>query len=209
MFRRRGGASAGQAAQETSGGNGGSDSGQNGSRGSGPAVTSGKGRPTPKRSEAERRRRQPITAPSDRRSAYRQARARQRTERTRTAQAQARGDPRALPARDRGPVRALARDYVDARRTISEYYMFSVIVLLILLVIPLTITKLIVYPVILVTMAGIVAEGLITGYRLRKIAAQRFPDETTRGLTMYAAMRALQIRRFRLPKPRLKPGDTF
>lgn len=210
MFRRRGTGGTAAAGQAAPGGNGGGtqDSGNNGSRGRSPAVTEGKGRPTPKRSEAERRRRQPITAPSDRRSAYRQARARQRADRARQAEAQARGDPRALPPRDRGPVRALARDYVDSRRTISEFYMYSVAVLLVLLLVPLTITRLLVYPLILVTLLGILTEGLIISRRVKKIAAERFPGESTRGVGMYAGMRAMQIRRFRVPRPRLKPGDT-
>ena len=38
---------------------------------------------------------------------------------------------------------------------------------------------------------------------------ERCPDESTRGLTFYAVMRALQLRRFRTPAPRLKPGDKF
>ena len=42
-----------------------------------------------------------------------------------------------------------------------------------------------------------------------KLAAQRLPNESTRGIGFYAIMRALQIRRFRTPAPRLKPGDDF
>jgi hypothetical protein len=39
--------------------------------------------------------------------------------------------------------------------------------------------------------------------------AERLPGESTRGLTAYAVMRALQIRRFRVPKPRVGPGDKI
>jgi hypothetical protein len=39
--------------------------------------------------------------------------------------------------------------------------------------------------------------------------AERLPGESTRGLTMYAVMRALQIRRFRVPAPRVHPGDKI
>ncbi len=202
MFRRRGTSAADGDAPT------GDNADQNGSRGRSAAVTEAKGRPTPKRSESERRRRQPITAPTDRRSAYKQQRARQRTERARTSQAQARGDQSALPPRDRGPIRGLARDYVDSRRTISEYYMYSVIVLLVLLLIPLTVTRVLVYPLILITLASILIEGFLISRRLKKIAAERYPDESLRGIGMYAAMRAMQIRRFRVPRPRLKPGDT-
>jgi hypothetical protein len=204
MFRRRGsGAADGDAPTGEQ-----DNAAQNGSRGRSAAVTEAKGRPTPKRSESERRRRQPITAPTNRRTAYKQARARNQTERARTSQAQSRGDQRALPPRDRGPVRALARDYVDSRRTISEYYMYSVVVLLILLLIPLTVTRVLVYPLILVTLAGILVEGNLISRRLKKLAAQRYPEESTRGIGMYASMRAMQIRRFRVPRPRLGPGDT-
>ena len=99
-------------------------------------VTQGKGRPTPKRSEAERRRRQPYSAPSDRKAAAQQSRDRDRTSRTRKMEAMKRGENWALPRKDQGPVRALARDYVDSRRSISEFYMFAILVLVLLLFVP-------------------------------------------------------------------------
>src|SRR5579859_5747960 len=97
------------------------------------AVTPGKGRPTPKRSEAERRRRQPYTAPKDRKEAGRAQRDRQRSDRDRRMEGMRRGEEWALPARDRGPARALIRDYVDSRRRLSEFYMYGLLVLLVLL----------------------------------------------------------------------------
>ena len=45
--------------------------------------------------------------------------------------------------------------------------------------------------------------------RLRKLVSERLPGESTRGLTMYSVMRALQIRRFRVPAPRVRPGDKI
>src|ERR1700754_3702072 len=89
----------------------------------------GKGRPTPKRSEAEKRRRQPITAPKDRKEAVRKMRARQAEERAKARAGMERGDDKYLQKRDRGPVRALARDYVDTRRTIGSYLMWAFIVM--------------------------------------------------------------------------------
>jgi Protein of unknown function (DUF3043) len=173
------------------------------------AVTAGKGRPTPKRSEAERRRRQPYTAPRDRKEAARTSRDRQRTDRARRMEAVRRGEEWALPPRDRGPVRALARDYVDSKRRVSEYYMYGLLVLLVLLFIRAPIVQSVVPLVVLGAVLIMGAEGILIGRKAKALAAQRLPGESTRGLGLYAAMRALQIRRLRVPKPRVKPGDSF
>jgi Protein of unknown function (DUF3043) len=174
-----------------------------------PAVTAGKGKPTPKRSEAERRRRQPYTAPKDRKEASRVSRDRQRADRARRTAAVRRGEEWALPPRDRGPVKALARDYVDSQRRVSEYYMYGLLVLLVLLFVPSLIVKTIVPLLVLSAVLVMAIEGVYIGRKVKALAAKRLPGESTRGLSLYAAMRALQIRRLRVPKPRVKPGDSF
>jgi len=99
------------------------------------SAEAAKGRPTPKRSEAERNRRQPITgsgsrsrAPAAPRTPEEKARA--RGERARKYEAMKQGESWALNPRDRGPARALARDYIDSKRRISEFYMYILVVLL-------------------------------------------------------------------------------
>src|SRR5271169_2286944 len=95
------------------------------------AAEAAKGRPTPKRSEAERNRRQPITgsrAPAAPRTPEDKAKA--RSERSRKNEAMRRGEAWALNPRDRGPSRALARDYIDSKRRITEFYMYILVVLL-------------------------------------------------------------------------------
>jgi Protein of unknown function (DUF3043) len=37
----------------------------------------------------------------------------------------------------------------------------------------------------------------------------RLPGESTRGLALYAIMRALQLRRFRTPAPQVSPGGEY
>jgi Protein of unknown function (DUF3043) len=172
----------------------------------GHAVTPGKGRPTPKRSESERRRRHPHGAPADRKAAATQARTRDRTDRARKYEAMKRGEEWALAARDRGPVKALTRDYVDSRRRFSEYYMYILLVLMVVLLTRNTALDAVVYPVVLLLVAVMAAEGIIIARGVRRLAAQRYPGESTRGITRYAIMRMLQIRRFRMPAPRVKPG---
>jgi Protein of unknown function (DUF3043) len=173
------------------------------------AVTAAKGKPTPKRSEAERRRREPYTAPKDRKEASRASRDRQRTDRTRRMEAVRRGEEWAMPPRDRGPVKALARDYVDSKRRISEYYMYGLLGLLVLLFIRAPIVQTIVPLLVLAAVLIMAVEGVFIGRRVKRLAAERLPGESTRGLALYSAMRALQIRRLRVPKPRVKPGDSF
>jgi hypothetical protein len=172
------------------------------------AVTAGKGRPTPKRSEAERRRR-PVSAPGDRKAANRQYRDRQRQERVRRQQGMQRGEQWAMPARDRGPVRALVRDYVDSRRRLSEFYMYGLLVLLVFLFIRNALVQSIVPVLVTVAVLIMLVEGIYIGRRARALVEKRLPGESTQGLRLYAAMRALQIRQLRMPKPRIKPGQSF
>jgi hypothetical protein len=172
-------------------------------------VTPAKGRPTPKRSEAEKRRRQPFNAPADRKAAAQQSRTRDRGDRSRKMEAMRRGESWALPRKDQGPVRALARDYVDSRRSLSEYYMFGVVVLIVLLFVPTLRKSPVVDYAVLVMLLVIVTEAVVVGRRVVRLAQQRFPGESTRGVKMYAAIRGTQFRKLRMPSPRVKPGDKI
>jgi hypothetical protein len=173
------------------------------------ALTAGKGRPTPKRSEAERRRRQPYNAPKDRKEASRVKRTGDRDERGRRLEAVRRGEEWAFPARDRGPVKALARDYVDSRRRFSEFYMYGLLVLLVMLFVRVPIVQTMVPALVIVAVAIMIVEGFFIGRRVRALAAERLPGQSTSGVALYAAMRALQIRKLRMPKPRVNIGDSI
>ena len=173
-----------------------------------------KGRPTPKRSEAERNRRQPITgsgsrsrAPASPRTPEEKSRA--RGERARKYEAMKQGESWALNPRDRGPAKALARDYIDSKRRISEYYMYILVVLLAAVFLRNKTEQQYISPLVLVLVVVILLDAQIIRRSLRKLVSERLPGESTRGLTVYAVMRALQIRRFRMPAPRVRPGDKF
>jgi hypothetical protein len=205
VFRRR-------SATTTDGPDGGATSAPGAEPGNGaagrPGVTVGKGRPTPKRSEAERQRRFG-GAPADRKAAAAQSKTRARAERVRKTEAMRRGEEWALPAKDKGPVKALARDYVDSRRRLSEFYMYGLAVLLILLFFRNPFVQTLLPPILLVMVLVMVIEGFFIGRKLKTLVAERYPGESTRGLRMYAAMRGLQIRKLRFPKPRVNVGDTI
>jgi hypothetical protein len=181
-----------------------------------PAAQAGKGRPTPKRREAEAGRYTPIGGstrtrrPTGPRTPEQKAqdKAQARAERIRKSEAMRRGDPSALLPKDRGPARALARDYVDSKRRISEYYMYILLLLMVILFTLGRAAKIQVYLdlFLLVLVVVLVADAMSIRRGLRRLMAERLPGESTTGLTRYAVFRAIQIRRFRMPLPRVQPG---
>ena len=187
-----------------------------------PPAQTGKGRPTPKRSEAEANRYRSLTgtttsgrnrsstaAPS--RKLTPEEKARVRTDRSKQMQAMRRGEEWALQPRDRGPMKKLARDYVDAHRRPSEFYMYALIVLVISLVAGKAHKALNtdLQFLLLAIIAVIIVDAILLRRSINKLAKERLPGESTRGITFYAIMRALQLRRFRNPAPRIKPGESF
>jgi hypothetical protein len=87
--------------------------------------------------------------------------------------------------------------------------MYGLLVLLVLLFIRAPIVQTIVPLLVLGAVLIMAIEGILIGRRVKSLAAERLPGQSTRGLALYSAMRALQIRRLRVPKPRVKPGDSF
>jgi Protein of unknown function (DUF3043) len=173
------------------------------------AAAGRKAKPTPTRKEAEQLRKERLAPPKDRRAAARQARQRTRADRERRRQGMLAGDPKALPARDAGPVRGFARDYVDARRSPAEYFIVLAFGLVLLGFVPnvtvRTASALLLYAM----LSLIVVDSVIVVRGLSREAAKRFPGESRKGLAPYAVMRTMQIRRWRIPKPRVKPGDPI
>jgi hypothetical protein len=164
----------------------------------------GKGRPTPKRREVERGRRRAVAAPKTRKEAVSAMRAKQREERQSQMSALKAGDERNLPARDRGPVRRYARDVVDSRRTVAEFFLPLAVLILVLSFSQSTRLSQIGSALWLSLVVLIVLDSVFLVVKLRRGIARSFPDESTRGVVPYALMRSMQIRRFRLPPPRLR-----
>ena len=160
---------------------------------------------------AEAKRRQPIAGSSRAPAAPRtkEEKAKARTNRTTRYEAMRRGEAWALNPRDRGPARALARDFVDSKRRVSEYYMYILVVLLVAVFVRNKTAQTFISPLVLVLIVIIVIDASLIRRGLNKLMAERLPNESTKGLTAYATLRALQIRRFRVPVPRVHPGDKI
>lgn len=165
-----------------------------------------KGRPTPKRSEAQVQRRKAVTAPTDRKAASRQARDARRVDMAKQREALAGGDDRYLPARDKGPVRKFTRDYVDSRFRVAEFFLPIAVLILVMSVVRIGSLQSLSLLLWLVVIVLIVTDSFITGLRLRGELRRRFPDKSTKGALAYGLMRTLQMRRMRLPKPQVKRG---
>ena len=179
-----------------------------------------KGRPTPKRRDSAPRR-APITAPPQTRreslSWQKQQAKAAKTSPTRvtagtpargTAEhrdALKRGDEAVLPKRDKGPVRRLARDWVDSRRMISNWMLILFPLMILGFQVPY------VNFIVLAFFFVILGEWFITGRNILALAKSRGLEtkETPITIGFYAGSRSYLPRRWRLPQSSVQRGDAI
>ena len=169
----------------------------------------GKGRPTPKRTEAQGRRPgPPPPPPTTRKEAYARTRAQQAQRRVETRAGMARGDDDYLPARDRGPVRRLVRDLVDTRRNAGSFFLPVAALVLVGYFIPNPAVQNYTVFVWFLFFLVIIVDSVFLGRKISRTVRQRFPDQPHRmkGLVWYGISRATMIRRWRFPKPEVAMG---
>jgi hypothetical protein len=168
-----------------------------------------KGRPTPKRKEVEAARKVASLAPASTKEEKKRAKDAARAGRVAARAAYMRGDESALPARDKGPVKRFVRNYVDSRKSIGEYFLPIVFVVLFLTLIPSPIFQIgsifIMYGVLLIS----VIDGFLLSRKLKAAVSEKFPGAELKGIGMYGWLRSTQMRRMRSPKPQLKVGESF
>jgi len=174
----------------------------------------GKGRPTPARKQQEQLRKKPVVgnkSPEAKRAAKKVLNA----ERAKAREGLANGEDRYLTIRDRGPQRRLARDVVDSRFTVGEL----VLPMLFLVIIVSSIRPddpqldLTIQLGTLVAMWGLFVligiDGYLIGKKALKVVETKYPGKGEKGLRWYAAMRSIQMRGMRLPKPQVKRGTKI
>lgn len=198
-----------------------------------PAGTSGqrvttapKGKPTPKRSEASRkrgpvapapltaaearRRRKELGGPKLSREEKKTHRAERRSEMSHRREKMMAGEDAYLLPRDRGEVRRYVRDVVDSRRNLLGLFMPSALGLIfVMLAVPSVQVQQMLSPAMLVLVLVMVIDGFILGRKVNRLADEKFPDNTETGwkLGFYASSRASQLRRMRAPRPQVERGD--
>jgi hypothetical protein len=169
------------------------------------STVGGKGRPTPSRKEAEARNRRPLV-PDDRKEAKRIAREKRNEAYMKQRQAMVTGDERYLPLRDKGPVRRYARDYVDARWSIAEFFMPLALVMILAMMFAGQFQQL--ANVLVLGMYGIllvaIVDSLIMVQILKRKLRKKFGDDQIPAWTgFYAFGRSFYFRRMRQPKPQV------
>ncbi|MDQ3403831.1 MAG: DUF3043 domain-containing protein [Actinomycetota bacterium] len=183
--------------------------------------TPGKGRPTPKRREAEGRKRGPVAPPpKTTREAMRRARgnkeerkalnAKRREQRVEGRKRMMAGDEKYMMPRDRGPVKAYVRDLVDSRRNLLGLFMPLAIVVFVALLVPSPQIQGYATLACMFMLLAMVIEALFNGKRIARQVRAKFPKETIKGFGVgwYAFVRATQLRKLRVPKPRVTPGTA-
>lgn len=172
----------------------------------------GKGKPTPPRKQQEMLRKKPVVgnrSPEAKRAAKRALQA----ERAKAREGLANGEDRYLTTRDRGPQRRLARDIVDSRFTAGELVLPALFLVIIVSSIRTEDPVLDLYIQLgtLIAMWGlfvlVALDGFLLGKKTLRIVQEKYGDKTEKGLRWYAAMRSIQMRGMRLPKPQVKRGN--
>lgn len=169
----------------------------------------GKGRPTPKRREAEAANRRPLVQ-NDPKLARAEQRRKNAESRAQMNQAMVTGDDRHLPLQHKGVQRRFIRDYVDARWSLGEIFLPVAFVFVIgtflvnnrpQLALPLILGL---YSLVLLA----VIDSVLVARRIRKQLRAKYGDTgVQKGGIMYAVLRSFQMRATRMPKPQVKRGE--
>ena len=189
-------------------------------------TTAPKGRPTPKRNEAARkrgptapapmtaaearRRRKELGRPKLSREERKAERVSRRADMADRREKMMSGEDAYLLPRDKGPVRGFARNVVDSRRNALGLFMPAALGLIfIMLGVPSLAASGILSYLMLALVAVMVIDGFIVGRKVNRLVDEKFPDNTESGwkLGFYAASRASQLRRMRAPRPQVNRGD--
>ena len=170
--------------------------------------STGKGRPTPKRKVAQAKVKVSSLSPVVTKDQKRTQKLASRQVRMSSRTAYLRGEESALPARDRGPERRFVRNYVDARRSIGEYFLPIIFVVLILTLIQIPAIQFAAIAMMYIVLLIAVVDGIFLGRKVQRLVHAKYPASSTKGLAMYAWLRSTQMRRLRAPHPQTKVGDV-
>lgn len=170
-----------------------------------PARNPGKGRATPTRAEQEAKRIRPLVATTKEAKKAARSEMRERQERARVGMAN--GEERFLSPRDKGPQRRFARDWTDAGWHLAEFLMPMMVIVLLLSILPAASMQFWAFIGLWAYIVFAIVDMYFLSRRVKKMAAEKWGDRREKGLGWYAAMRSIQMRFMRMPKPQAKRGE--
>ena len=172
-----------------------------------PTNKAGKGRPTPTRKEREQANLRPIVGARTP-EARKAERARNAEARNAARIGMQNGEERYLTARDKGPQKRLARNYVDSRFSLGELLFPALIVSVLLTFIDNAAIQQIVMIALYAFLILLIVSAVLVGRGAKKLVEERFGNAEP-GIARYAGMRSAQSRFLRMPKPQVRRGDQI
>ncbi len=163
--------------------------------------SAGKATPTPTRREAEAARRERLN-PS---LSKKELRARERAARS------SRRDEQFVKT-ESTPGKVLMRDFVDAHRGVAQWSMPALMGMLAISLAASSVSTEIAFVVTGFTYSlflFIALDVFLMWRRYKRLHAERLPNVPLKGLLAYLLNRSINLRRLRLPAPRVKPGDKI
>lgn len=166
-----------------------------------------KGRPTPKMKQAQAQSLRPLV-PVDRKASAKAAKERMRKREDQEYEAMRTGDINHMPKVERLPWRVYIRDYVDARFNLGEFFVPVAFIILIGSILVTSLWPQLSLPLMIllyVYLFAVIIDVAIMWRKLRKKLVAKFGEQAVaKGSrsASYAWSRSIQMRRWRLPKPR-------
>nr|WP_244637078.1 DUF3043 domain-containing protein [Frigoribacterium sp. CFBP 13712] len=120
----------------------------------------------------------------------------------------ANGEEKFLPERDKGPQRKFIRDYVDARYSVGEAMIPIMVLVIVMSIIQVAAIQMITLFVLWGFFIVAVIDCLVVGRLVTSKLTEKYgAGNVQRGNKWYAAMRAMQMKPMRMPKPQIKRGQ--
>jgi len=167
----------------------------------GPAAPTKKKIPTPTRRQAEQARRdriRPVLTPKQAREKERENKYKSRDEQNAKLNAH--------------PYNVLIRDWIDHRWNMAEFLLPVILLIFVGTIVGgyfapfvMSVASYVIWAV----FALLFLDTVYMWFKLRQHLRTHFPDEPMKGKFSYAFSRSMQMRRSRIPAPRVKRGSTF
>ena len=120
------------------------------------------------------------------------------------------GDERYLTSRDRGPQRKMVRDLVDSRFTVGELVLPGLVVVVMVTFVDSIEVQFYSLVAMWALFLAVAFDAFMHGIRVKSKLKERYgADKVEKGVRWYAAMRSIQMRSLRIPKPQVKRGEKI